>query len=100
MSKIEGTIFETAANHFSGAESVGGKLYLTQNALIFVSHKLNIHNHELTIPIVEIADLELSNNLGLVPNGLTVHTKSGTTEKFVVNKRKVWIEKINEQRGV
>ena len=99
MKKVEGAIFEGAANHFVKAESVGGKLYLTQEALVFVSHALNIQRHELVIPIAEIADLSLSKSLGIVPNGLTVHTSSGTEEKFVVNKRNTWIEKINALRN-
>ena len=100
MSKIEGAIiYEGAANHYAGIEGVGGKLYLTQNALVFISHKLNIQNHELVIPIVEIETFSLSNNLGFVPNGLTIHTKSGKNERFVVNRRKVWAEKMSEVRG-
>ena len=99
MESIEGTIYEGAANHFIGIESVGGKLYLTKEALIFVSHKLNIQTHEMVIPIEEIASYALCNNLGFVPNGLTIYTKSGRSEKFVVNKRKVWVEKIRALCG-
>ena len=99
MKKIEGTIYEGAANHIAGIEGVGGKLYLTKEALIFVSHKLNIQNHELLIPIEEIASYSLSKNLGIVPNGLTINKKDGVSEKFVVNNRKAWVEKIRELCG-
>lgn len=100
MSKVAGAIFKTAANHIKGSESVGGKLYLIQDALVFISHVFNIQRHELAIPISEIAELVLTKNMGLVPNGLTVRLKNGMAEKFVVNKRKVWVEKIEALRGV
>lgn len=100
MSKVEGAIYEGAANHFAGAESVGGKLYLRPDALVFVSHGLNIQRHQMSIALADITKLETSNTLGLVPNGMTVYTASGASEKFVVNKRKVWIEKINALRGL
>jgi hypothetical protein len=99
MSKIEGAIYEGLANHFVGMESVGGKLYLTLEALIFVSHKLNIQVHTLEIPLREVTGLSLNRSLGLVPNGLTVHLASGAQEQFVVNKRKKWVEKINTLRN-
>lgn len=93
-SKIEGTIYEGAANHFVGIESVGGKLYLTSTALIFISHGFNVQRHQTCIPLADITGIETSNSLGLVPNSFIVHTISGTKEKFVVNKRKVWMENI------
>jgi hypothetical protein len=54
----------------------------------------------MSIALADITKLETSNTLGLVPNGMTVYTASGASEKFVVNKRKVWIEKINALRGL
>jgi len=37
----ETIVFETGANHFKGAEAVGGKLYLTDKRLVFKSHKFS-----------------------------------------------------------
>lgn len=98
MNKIEGTVYEGAANHFVGIESVGGRLYLTQDTLIFVSHGLNIQTHRMDIPLKDITEINTRNTLGFVPNGLLVHTALDTQERFVVNKRKTWIAKINALR--
>jgi hypothetical protein len=97
---IENVVYKGAANHFVGIEGVGGKLYLTSEALIFISHSLNIQRHQMNIPLADIAELEKGNSLGLIPNRLIVHTTAGTHEKFVINNRNVWIEKINSLRGI
>ena len=87
-------IHEGAANHFLGAESVGGKLYLLNNTLEFKSHGFNVQNHNLVINLKDIEQAETYNLLWIVPNGLKIILKNGQTEKFVVNNRTKWIEKI------
>lgn len=82
------------ANHFKGAEGVGGWLYLTKDELIFKSHNINIQNHKLAMPLNQIASVKTSFSLGFIPNGLQVVTNDGV-EKFVVFNRKEWVYKIN-----
>ena len=91
---ISGVIFSGGANHFKNAEAVGGKLYLLKDGLQFKSHNFNVQNHQLKISFPSITRITFFNSLGIVPNGLKVHLKDGRTEKFVVNKRKTWKEKI------
>lgn len=88
----EKIIFETPANHFKGAEGVGGKLYLTNERLVFKSHKLNFQKHELSILLHDIAKVERYKVLGMINNGLIVYTFQNTTEKFVVEKANEWYE--------
>lgn len=88
-------VLEGSANHLIGAESVGGWLYLTQKELIFMSHKYNIQNHKLIIPINQITSINYAYTLGFIPNGLLIITES-YIEKFVLFNRKRWHEKINE----
>ncbi|KAA9036335.1 hypothetical protein FW778_19065 [Ginsengibacter hankyongi] len=83
LDEDEQIIFQTPANHFKGAEGVGGKLYLTNRCLIFKSHKLNIQNHELSIPLNKIAKIERYKVLSKISNGLKVQTVENTTERFV-----------------
>jgi len=85
------------ANHFMEGEAVGGKLYLLNDTIKFQSHRFNIRNHQQTIVIKDIADVSFYNTLGLIPNGLVIYMKDGTSEKFVVNNRKLWKAKIDEQ---
>lgn len=86
------------ANHFKGREAVGGKLYLTDKELYFKSHKFNLQNHEWSILIAEINKLEPKNTLRLVPNGIVVIDNAGNREQFVLQKRALWMEKIEEVR--
>ena len=94
----EPVIFEGPANHFKGAEGVGGYLWLTARQLLFQSHKLNIQNHECRMPISEIAEVEATRTLGIIPNGLLLRSASGTEERFVVHKNRDWVAQISGAR--
>jgi hypothetical protein len=93
---VEGEVIikEGPANHFKGAEAVGGKLYLTNQRLFFKSHTVNVHVHEESYRLEDITSVRLRNTLGIVPNGMAVLLKDGREEKFVVYGRKDWMEKI------
>ena len=94
----DGVILSGGANHFLNFEAVGGKLYLLHDRLQFKSHSLNIQKHELQIPLNNIKAVTFYNVLGLVPNGLSIETKGGRTEKFVINNRKRWKTEIDTVR--
>lgn len=92
----EAIIYSGRANHFKGAEAVGGKLYLLKNRLEFKSHNFNIQNHQAAIEISNIVEVSFYNSLGIVPNGLKITTKQGQVEKFVVSGRKHWKQAIEQ----
>lgn len=96
----ETILFETGANHFKGAEGVGGKLYLTNQRLVFKSHKFNIQKHELSIGLRDIAKVDRYKTLGLVNNGLMVTTSENTTEKFVVQQIEEWVTQLSGRDGL
>jgi hypothetical protein len=95
----ETIIHSGGANHFVGAEAVGGKLYLLSDKLQFKSHGINIQNHEQEIDLNQIKEIGFYNTLGLIPNGMSVTTMDGETEKFVVNGRRIWKKRIEEQKS-
>ena len=97
LSKNEVLIRKGLANHFKGLEAVGGKLYLTNNRLIFKSHPFNIQTHIEKFPIDEIVDIGKRNTLGIVPNGFFIKMKDGRFEKFVVWDRSKWLAKIQDR---
>ena len=68
---------------------------MTEKELIFKSHNLNIQNHQLIIPLNQVTGVKASLTYGVIPNGLTITTKT-TTEEFVVYNRRDWVRKINE----
>lgn len=86
------------ANHTMGRESVGGFLLLTEDSLIFQSHKINIQNHSTVIPINEIIDIKKVNSLGIIPNGLNIVTNN-SVEKYVVYNREGWVDMLNKCKG-
>jgi hypothetical protein len=96
----ETILFETVANHFKGAEGVGGKLYLTTKRLVFKSHKFNIQNHELSINLSDVYEVNRYKTAGLVNNGLAVTTTSGAIEKFVVQQPNEWFSLLTEKNGL
>lgn len=85
---------ESMANHLKGLEAVGGGLYLTNRRLIFKSHPLNFQNHEISIPLSNIIEVQPCKTYGIFPNGLQILTRNGRTEHFLMAERGVWIERI------
>jgi hypothetical protein len=96
----EHILFETPANHFKGIEGVGGKLYLTNKRLIFRSHKLNVQNHQLSIQLTDVKNVDRYKTLGLVNNGLSITIIDDKTEKFVVEQVENWIKYLTEKNGL
>lgn len=99
IENIEGQkiIYSGGANHFVNKEAVGGKLYLLTDSVQFKSHNFNIQNHSQTILLKDIKEVGFCYTLGIVPNGLFITTNSGI-EKYVVNNRKIWKDKIEIQK--
>ncbi|QJE98597.1 hypothetical protein [Luteolibacter luteus] len=90
----EKIVLEGPANHFAGAEGVGGYLFLTDSKLFFLSHRFNIQNHELSIPLDEIQSVEASKTLGMVNNGLMIRRTPDLSERFVVFEHERWRDAI------
>lgn len=90
-------IYSGAANYYRGWEAVGGKLTLYTDRLYFESHGIALQPEPHTIYLSEITGLEKKNAFGIIPNGIIVINKSGKRDRFVVNKREVWLAKINSQ---
>jgi len=88
---------EGPANLFRGMEGVGGKLFLTNQKLIFKSHSLNINTGQSDISYKTIADFQSRKTSKLINNGLRITTLDGVNYDFVVNDREIWMEKLQEK---
>lgn len=99
IENIEGQkiIYSGGANHFVNKEAVGGKLYLLTDRVQFKSHNFNIQNHSQTILLNDIKEIGFCYTLGIVPNGLFI-TTSSSIERYVVNNRRIWKDKIEIQK--
>ncbi|PWJ38583.1 GRAM domain-containing protein [Sediminitomix flava] len=92
--KIE---IEGGASLFQGKEAVGGKIFLTNNKMIFIPHKFNIQKKELEIPFLKIKEVTGRKTAKVVDNGLRIVLENDDYFDFIVNERDVWIEKITER---
>ncbi len=96
--------YESAANHQKNIETIGGKLYLTNERLVFEPHGLNIQKQKVKISLSDIYSVETRwtkflGFLPLAPNAFIVCRQDGIFWSFTVNKRKNWIKKINEAKS-
>ena len=100
----ETVVKEGRANLQRGAESVGGKLALTERRLIFESHEFNVQSGPDEIPLSEIVGVEkvwtkFLGALPLAPNSLAVRTREGAEHRLVLSRRGAWREAIESQRS-
>ena len=101
LRESETLLKESAANLQRGKETVGGRLFLTSERLVFMAHKFNIQRGTTEIAIGEIIDTEprWTKFLGLVPlfpNSLAIRTRDGTEFSFVLAGRSVWADVIKD----
>jgi len=87
------------ANLQRGIETVGGKMNLTNQRLIFKGHKLNIQKNATEIELSNIQSLQpcWTKFLGIIPlfpNSLAVFTKQGKEYRFVLFRRRTWMATI------
>ncbi|WP_435802963.1 GRAM domain-containing protein [Polaribacter sp.] len=88
---------EIGASLFRGIEGVGGKMFFTNQRLIFKSHSLNIQKGQTNIDFSEIKNIEKRKTIKIVDNGIKVTTKEGKEYCFVVSDRDIQIQKIKNK---
>jgi hypothetical protein len=87
------------ANHVSRLITIGGWLYLTNKRLIFQSHTFVQPSYERIFSLATITDAQPSMTAWIVPNGLTITTRDGQIERFVVAQRQEWSAAIQAHRS-
>lgn len=93
-------IYSGLANHYKDGISVGGKLYLSNNQLIFRSNIFSfIKRHESIIVLSEIVAVNFDDSFAPLRNGLSIVT-SKRSEKFIVYKREFWAEQIAKCKAI
>lgn len=85
-------IFEGAGNHWEGKGSNGGWIFLTEDCLNFIPHKINFNTNRILIPYKDMESVSKASKIKTIE----IFCKSGSKEKFVVNERKKWIHILNE----
>lgn len=92
------------ANMQRGAETVGGKLFLTSARLVFRPHALNLQSAPSQIGLGAVVDVaaawtKVFGKLPLLKNSIELTLVDGTRQSFVVTGRSAWIAAIDEARG-
>ncbi len=95
---------ESAANCQRGQETVGGRLFCTNQRLIFESHAINVQTGTTVVQLNQIVASRpvWTKFLGLIPlapNSFEVQLRDGTTQSFVVTGRGEWIEVVERLRA-
>ena len=96
----ETEIYSDGANLWRGALSVGGKLILTEERLIFLPHNFNLGfgGKDEYIDLSDINSAKKVRTIELIDNGLRITLSNETELKFVVNKREKWIEHLKQSK--
>jgi hypothetical protein len=100
----ESLVKESRANLQRGIETVGGRLFLTTERLLFEAHKLNVQTGATAIDLRTITAVtkgwtKFLNVLPLAPNTIVVTTSDGAEYRIVCSKRADWIAAIDQQRA-
>ena len=95
----ETMIREAAANLQRGLETVGGRLCLTTQRLVFESHGFNVQTGVTAVPLKQVRDArkcwtKFLGFLPLLPNSIAVTLADGTELRIVIFRRAEWIEAI------
>ena len=93
------------ANLQRGIEVVGGRLYLTNQRLIFAAHRFNIQTGKTIIELAHVTRTQKgwTRFLGFIPlfpNTLAVFTEDGHEYRFVLTDREAWAMAIEKQLGL
>jgi len=104
MKQGERLIKEGAANLQRNIETVGGKLYLTNQRLLFEAHKANVQRETTEIGLSDIHSTKKcwTKFLGFIPvmpNSLSVYTSQGNEYQFVLFGRAEWAKEIVGQKN-
>lgn len=103
LTQGEQVIKEGSANLQRNIGTVGGKLYLTNQRLVFEAHKFNVQRGVTEVELSNIQALHpcWTRQWGLFPtfpNSLAVYTKHGEEYRFVLFGRSAWVVAIEAQR--
>jgi hypothetical protein len=84
----------------SGISLWGGAAFLTNKRIIFKTRASLLGNEEISIFLDQISEIKVSKTPIQIPNGFILMDKSGKKHRFICQKRKQWMELIQQQMDV
>ena len=96
-------IKDSPANLQCGIETVGGRIHLTSERLVFEAHAINIQTGTTIIPLESISDVRkcwtrFLNLIPLLPNSIAIATKECQEYRVVIFARQSWIDSIQSHK--
>lgn len=92
-------LYSSRANHYIGRLSVGGKLYLLNDKIIFQTNLINFTSkHEVCIYLNEITAIRFETTYGLFDMDFIIETVNGN-ERFMSKRREIWKERIEKNNN-
>lgn len=92
-------MYSSRANHYIGRLSVGGKLYLLNDKIIFQTNLINFTSkHEVCIYLNEITAIRFETTYGLFDMDFIIETVNGN-ERFMSKHREIWKERIEKNNN-
>lgn len=93
----ESIVMQDSANLLRKAISVGGKLTLTNNRLIFQPHKINFDRSDETIDLETIKGVKKVKTFDIFDTSLRITTDEEDEFKFILNAdtRDKWFDKLD-----
>lgn len=90
---------EGRANHQRGRETVGGRMQLTDRALRFIPHGLNLQTGASALRLAEVTGVRPAwtrafGAVPIAPNSVIVSLADGSEQSFVLPQRRSWIADI------
>lgn len=100
----ETVLKEGRANMQRGLETVGGKLTLTTQRLLFEAHALNLQRGATEVWLQQVVGqkggwTKFLGAIPMVPNSIVLTLADGQELSFVVTGRAAWLVAIEQARG-
>jgi len=99
---MKNMIYEGAANLQKNIETVGGKLKLYSDKLVFEPHAINVQREPVSILLSSVLEIHLGwtklfGFIPILPNSMIVLTTDNKSYRFTVFRRKEWADKIKSE---
>lgn len=89
----EQAIYDGGASHIMGKVSIGGWMYMFEDRVCFLSHRINVQVGQIIIPYKDIHSV----TMGTKWRRITIQTKDGKCGEFVVNEASEWVEMLQKK---
>lgn len=82
---------------YLGQRRQRGMLVLTPGKLFFLYRPLHMERPNLVLPLSDLGEVQVFNQMGILPNGMEIHTLQGEKYAFLTDQRKRWMQLLQQQ---